>query len=90
MHADVTGIPITLTRVGDAVALGSSMCAAVGAGFYDNLQEAAAGMVHEVDQLVPDLQRHLDYSFYLDAYCAGYPALSDQIHKIVDHEAVRA
>lgn len=90
MHADVTGVPITLTKVGDAVVLGSSMCAAVGAGIYENLQEAAKGMVHEVDQLQPNAERHAEYQFYLDAYCAGYPALASEIHKIVDHEAAKA
>lgn len=85
MHADVTGVPITLTEVGDAVALGSAMCAAVGAGFYPDLQEAATAMVHEVDRLEPDPQRHDEYQFYVDAYCAGYPALREQIHAVVDH-----
>ena len=46
MHADVTGVPITLTEVGDAVVLGSCMMAAVGAGLYPDLQEAAKAMVH--------------------------------------------
>jgi ribulose kinase len=89
MHADVTGVPITMTKVGDAVALGSSMCAAIGAGFYPDLQSAAAGMVHEVDTLQPDPARHEEYGFYVDAYCAGYPALREEIHKVVDHEAAK-
>ena len=87
MHADVTGVPITMTKVGDAVALGSSMCAAVGAGFYSDLQTAAVNMVHEVETLQPNVDRHQEYGFYLEEYCAAYPALREEIHKVVDHEA---
>ena len=38
MHADVTGVPITLTEVGDAVVLGSCMLAAVGSEFYSSIE----------------------------------------------------
>lgn len=89
MHADVTGIPITMTTVGDAVALGSAMCAAVGAGFFTDLPSAARSMVHEAEVLGPDPARHQEYEFYLERYAAAYPALRDQIHAVVDHEAVK-
>ena len=68
MHADVTGVPITLTEVGDAVVLGSCMMAAVGAGLYPDLQEAAKAMVHEIDRLEPDPETHEAYKFYVDKY----------------------
>jgi len=71
------------------VALGSSMCAAVGAGFFDDLQAAAVNMVHEVETLQPNTDRHEEYQFYLDEYCAAYPALREEIHKVVDHEAAK-
>ena len=87
MHADVTGVPVTLTEVGDAVVLGSCMLAAVGAGLYADIQDAAANMVHEVDRIEPDANRHDEYQFYLDKYCASYPQLADLTHEVVDHEA---
>jgi sugar (pentulose or hexulose) kinase len=34
IYSDVANVPISLTRVGDAPALGSAMLAAVGAGIY--------------------------------------------------------
>lgn len=89
MHADVSGVPISLTEVGDAVALGSSMLAAVGAELYPDLQTAAEHMVHEIDRLEPDQGRHEQYAFYLDQYQRSYPALADQIHEVVDHEAAK-
>lgn len=89
MHADVTGVPITLTEVGDAVVLGSCMLAAVGAGLYSDIHEAAANMVHEVDRLEPDQARHEEYQFYVDRYCESYPQLADLTHQVVDHEAAK-
>lgn len=87
MHSDVTGVPITLTEVGDAVVLGSCMLAAVGAGLYPDLQEAAKNMVHTLDRLEPDAGRHEEYSYYLDKYCDTYPQLQEMTHDLVDHEA---
>ncbi|HSO69572.1 MAG TPA: FGGY-family carbohydrate kinase [Arachnia sp.] len=87
MHADVTGVPVTLTEVGDAVVLGTCMLAAVGAGIYRDIQEASDHMVHEVERLEPDLERHEEYQFYVDRYCESYPQLADLTHQVVDHEA---
>ena len=46
IHADVANVPISFTRVGDAAALGSAMLAAVGAGIYPDVREAAHNMIH--------------------------------------------
>ncbi len=89
MHADVTGVPVTLTEVGDAVVLGTCMVAAVGAGIYKDLKEASDHMVHEVDRLEPDQANHDEYQFYLDQYCESYPALAELTHRVVDHEAAK-
>ena len=40
--ADVSGVPITFTEVGDAVVLGGAILAATGAGLFDSVPEAAA------------------------------------------------
>ncbi len=87
MHADVSGVPIALTEVGDAVVLGTCMIASVGAGLYKDLHEAAKNMVHEIDVLEPDQQRHDEYQFYFEKYCETYPKLQPMIHEMVDHEA---
>ena len=84
MHADVTGVPITLTEVGDAVVLGSCMIASVGAGIYKDLQEAADHMVHTVEVIEPDAKRHEEYAFYVDQYANTFPALRDLEHAVVD------
>jgi FGGY-family pentulose kinase len=89
MHADVTGLPISVTDVQDGPMLGAAICAAVGAGVYPDLPVAAQHMVHEVATVRPDRARHEAYQFYVDAYCAAYPALRCQIHQVVDHEGAK-
>ena len=85
MHADVTGLPITLTEVGDAVVLGSCMLAAVGAGLYPSLDDAARNMVHEADVIEPNMEVHEEYKFYLQQYMDAYPQMQELTHKTVDH-----
>lgn len=89
MHADVTGLPVVLTEVGDAVVLGSCMLAAVGSGYYSSIQEAAENMVHEKDRIEPNMDTHDEYKFYLQQYMDAYPQMRDLIHKSVDHEAAK-
>ena len=85
MHADVTGVPITLTEVGDAVVLGSCMLAAVGSEFYSSIEDAAANMVHVTETIEPNPDAHEEYQFYFQTYMERYPALREQIHSTVDH-----
>jgi FGGY-family pentulose kinase len=85
MHADVTGLPITLTEVQDAVTLGSSIMAAAGAGLYDSIQTAADKMVHTVDVIEPDMDRHEQYKFYVDAFIDTYPRIQELQWKMADH-----
>ncbi len=84
LHADVAGKPITLTRVGDAVALGSAMVGAVGAGAYPDLGAAASAMVHDVETVEPRAEVHEAYRPYLELYSSVYPRTSDFHHRLVD------
>lgn len=75
--ADVAGVPITLTTVADAVALGSAMCAAVGAGAFADLPAAGQAMVHPGLTVEPDLSIHAlydeGYALYKETYAALAP-----------------
>jgi FGGY-family pentulose kinase len=82
MHADVTGVPITLTEVGDAPVLGCAILAAAGAGIYPSVREAAEAMVHETDVLEPDQERHDEYQFFVDAYAETYPRMRDLVQAV--------
>lgn len=86
-HADVSNVPISFTRVGDAPTLGASMLAAVGAGVYPDIQEAAKNMVHVERQIEPDQKRHEEYQFFVDKYVETYPQMKDLMHETVRHVA---
>jgi ribulokinase len=78
--ADVTGVPVTLTEVGDAPVLGSAILAAAGAGLYGSVSEAAAAMVHETETLLPEQRRTEAYQFFIDAYADTWPRLRELVH----------
>lgn len=75
IHADVSGIPLTLTEVSDAPALGSAILAAVAAGQYPSIPEAADAMVTVTRRIEPDMKRHEEYKSLFAAYERAYPAL---------------
>ncbi len=77
IHADVSGLPLTLTEVADAPALGSAILAAVGAGAYASIEEAADKMVHVARQVQPDMKAHAAYRPHYEAYKRAYGALKD-------------
>src|SRR5207248_1674545 len=89
IHADVSNLPITLTKVDEAAVLGSAILAAVGAGIYPDLQEAAHHMVHTSHRIEPDQQRHEEYQFYVDKYIATYAQMRDLMHDVAQHVARR-
>ncbi len=87
IHFDATNVPISLTRVGDAPALGSAMLAAVGAGIYPDIQTAANNMVHVERQIEPDQSHHDEYRFNVDKYVQTYPKMKELMHETVRHVA---
>jgi L-xylulokinase len=54
MFADATGLEVVLTDSKEAGALGTAMCAMVGAGLYDSVESAIQATVHDTDRLMPD------------------------------------
>jgi ribulose kinase len=81
IHADVSGIPLHVTAVPEAPALGSAILAAVGAGWFDDIPTAAASMVKVVRTIEPHVQRHEAYQEPYQAYKDSYPALRDILHR---------
>jgi ribulose kinase len=82
MHADITGKPITLTKVTDAVSLGSCIMAAVAAELYPSVAHAAAAMVHVKETYQPDPERNAEYERYLHTYMETYPRLRELQHAL--------
>ncbi len=81
LHADVSGIPIQLTKVSDAPALGSAILAAVGAGAYRNIPEACDQMVEYTRTITPDMDKHEAYKPLLELYRNTYQQLKDTLHQ---------
>ncbi len=75
IHADIIGRPIKLASAACAPALGSAMFAAIGAGFYADLEEATDKMVRYKLTVEPDRTAHEKYSPYFERYKAAYGAL---------------
>ncbi|GHO77670.1 carbohydrate kinase [Ktedonobacter sp. SOSP1-85] len=74
--ADVAGLPITLTMVPDAVALGSAICAAVGAGAFTDLRSASQAMVYPGQVVEPNPGVRAIYDEGYARYRATYAALA--------------
>ena len=89
MHADVSNVPVSLTRESEGPVLGSAMLAAVGAGIYPDVQTAADNMVHTERTIEPDPEAHEEYKFYVDRYIETYPRMKDLMHEMSRHEASR-
>ncbi|MFZ0088180.1 MAG: FGGY-family carbohydrate kinase [Solirubrobacteraceae bacterium] len=85
MHADVSGLPIRLTEVGDAVVLGGAILAAVGADLFDSVGDAAETMVHESRTIEPDPDAHQTYAPFVEAYADTYPAMRPVMHELASH-----
>ncbi|WP_052462598.1 FGGY-family carbohydrate kinase [Nigerium massiliense] len=85
MHADVTGMDITITQVQDGPTLGSAILGAVASGRFASIPDAAAAMVHQKAVVSPDPQRHEEYTFWTEQYAAIHPAVRGIQHAVSDH-----
>ncbi len=74
--ADVAGVPITLPETPDAVALGTAMCAAVGAGAYPDLRAAGRAMVRLTTTIEPAAATRAVYDAGYGRYKDTYAALA--------------
>jgi ribulose kinase len=72
IHADVVGRPLLRLAAEQPVTLGAAMCAAVGAGAYPGLPEAAAAMSGTSRGWRPDPERHEAYQ----------PLYSEYLHRL--------
>lgn len=82
MHADVAGLPILVPQVSEATALGAAITAAVGAGAYASLPEAADQMVRADYTVDPDAKAHAAYAEIFELYLDTHKALSPLMHRM--------
>ena len=74
-------MPFKRTKCADAPALGAAILAAVGAGCYATVADAARAMVHMEGVVHPRPEVHAQYARAYAAYKATYPALRRVIHR---------
>ena len=83
--ADACGKPVKRSRTVEASSLGAAMCAAVGAGWFDNTRTAAEAMSGEItDVSEPSADGAARYAELLDIYREIYPKLRVTYRKLAD------
>lgn len=60
--ADVLGVPVRVADVKEATSLGATICASIGAGIYDNLEEAIDKTVRWEATMEPNEKTHETYN----------------------------
>lgn len=75
IHADTAGVPLQLTEVPDAPALGCAILAAHGVGRFASIEEGCAAMVRVTGTIEPDAARMRLYDDLYPAYRDLYAAL---------------
>ncbi len=85
IHADVSGVPISIPKVQDAPLLGSAILATVASGLYPTVKEAADNMVTISRIVEPDAGSHEAYGFYVDRYIDTYQQMSPLMHQMSEH-----
>ena len=80
IHADACQLPIYLTDEPEATALGTGICAAVGAGLFEDLASASEAMVRITREIEPNQLWADTYDDLFERYVATYPRLKDLLH----------
>ena len=84
IHADVSNVPITLTRNPDAPLLGCAILSAVGAGFYQDIPSAVETMVQIESIVEPNANHHDAYKPFFESYKKTYSALRNIRNNLED------
>jgi autoinducer 2 (AI-2) kinase len=75
--AQVTGKNVMVTSIEDGTAMGSALCAAVGAGMYKTLEEAAEDIVHLQREITPDDETVKTYDRCYETWREWYAKLAE-------------
>ena len=87
MMADMYDMPVSTLQNTEGPALGAAILAGVGAGLYSDVPSACHELLRESEPLLPDAERHAQYSKYFDLYQQLYPALKDAYHQLANLDA---
>lgn len=76
-HADVSQVPLVVTRCSDAPSLGSAIAAAVAVGLFKDIPSACKSMVHVQRVVQPDPALKVTYQRQIERYKKLYAAMRD-------------
>lgn len=79
--ADVFDSEIAILNIGEGAAYGAALLAGVGAGIYENVDEACARTIRIVDKVEPSANAAV-YADYYSIYRSLYGALAPQFKKV--------
>ncbi len=79
VQADMYGCRVETLKVTDAAVLGAAMCAAVGVGLFDGIEQAAAALVRPAQVYQPVAEHAAHYDKQYEVYCDAYAALADGV-----------
>ena len=77
IHADILNRPISTLHITDAALVGAAMCAAVGAGYYRGLDEAASNFIQIKEKIEPNPENIHVYEATYQNYQDVFSLLSD-------------
>lgn len=80
--ADMLGLPIQVSDVEEATPLGAAMLAGIGAGLYDDLDDAYARVMKPSKTYTPDLAQTQQYAELFKIYKDIYPSLKPISHDL--------
>jgi xylulokinase len=75
--ADITSKIVEIPEIDEAVPLGAAMLAGIGAGIYDNLQQAFEAVSKSSRVVEPNAEAHAKYLDIYQQYKKLYPALKN-------------
>ena len=87
IQSDVLGVPIYLTNEPNAPLLGGAILASYGSGYYNTIEDGVKKMVKVKEKIMPDIDKHKEYEYYVVKYIETYPRLKDLMHDMVMHES---
>ena len=77
LHADCTGVPVSVPAEKDAACLGAAIIAAVAAGHYESFEAAAAACIRMERTFQPMTDRTAKYRRFQKLYCAALSVARD-------------
>lgn len=83
--ANVTGIPLETTNIGEAAPLGDAILAAKGAGLYKSLTEPSKDLVRVIGHVEPNEDVH---AMYMDFYGVWKRVYENLVAEMSDHHAL--